>query len=46
MLSRSLNRDMVAAIEKILEKDDRVELIPTKDGVKIIRIRREQIKTE
>ena len=46
MLSRALSRDMVAAIEKILEKDDRVELIPTKDGVKIIRIRREQIKTE
>ena len=36
----------VKAIESILSKGDRVELIPTKDGVKIVRIRREPIKTE
>ena len=36
----------VKAIESILSKGDRVELIPTKDGVKIVRVRREPIKTE
>lgn len=30
-------------IEKILAKGDRVELIPVKNGVKIIRVRREEI---
>lgn len=28
----------------ILAKGDRVELIPVKDGVKVIRVRREEIK--
>lgn len=36
----------IKAIEAILAKDDRVELIPTKDGVKIVRIRREPVKTQ
>jgi len=35
----------IKAIEAILAKDDRVELIPTRDGVKVIRIKREPIKT-
>lgn len=34
------------AIEAILAKGDRVELIPTKDGVKVNRIRREPVKFE
>lgn len=34
----------VAKIEAKLAKGDRVELIPIKDGVKIIHIRREEIK--
>lgn len=38
--------DSIKSIELILSKGDRVELIPTKDGVKIVRIRREPIKTE
>lgn len=33
------------AIESILAKGDRVELIPTKDGIKVVRIRREAVKT-
>ena len=33
-----------AAIEAILAKGDRVELIPVKDGVKIIHIKREEAK--
>lgn len=32
------------AIEKALAHGDRVELIPVKDGVKVIRIRRDEIK--
>lgn len=32
------------AIEAILRKGDRVEIIPVKDGVKIIRVRREVVK--
>ena len=32
------------AIEAILSKGDRVELIPVKDGVKVIQIQRKEIK--
>ena len=32
------------AIEEILRKGDRVEIVPVKDGVKIFRIRREVVK--
>ena len=35
----------LATIEAILRKGDRVEIIPVKDGVKIIHIRREEVKT-
>ena len=38
-----LDAKTIKAIETILSKDDRVELIPTKDGVNVIRIRREKI---
>ena len=31
------------AIERTLEKGDRVELIPINDGVKVVRVKREQI---
>lgn len=34
----------IKAIESILAKDDRVELIPVKNGVKIIHIKREEVK--
>ena len=34
----------LAAIEAILRKGDRVEIIPVKDGVKIVHIRREVVK--
>ena len=32
------------AIEAILAKGDRVELIPVKDGVKVIQIQRKEVK--
>jgi hypothetical protein len=31
-------------VDKILSKGDRVELIPVKNGVKVMRVRREEIK--
>lgn len=34
----------IKAIESILAKGDRVEIIPVKDGVKVMRVRREEIK--
>ncbi len=36
--------ETIQAIEAILSKGDRVELIPVKDGVKVVRIRREPVK--
>lgn len=39
-----MDESMKAAIEKVLSKGDRVELIPVKDGVKIIHIKREEVK--
>lgn len=39
-----MDRETVALILSILAKGDRVELIPVKDGVKIIRIERKEIK--
>ena len=34
----------IKAIEAVLSKGDRVELIPVKDGVKIIHIKRKEVK--
>ena len=40
-----MTEQTIKAIEAILAKDDRVELIPQPDGqVKVIRIRREPVK--
>jgi hypothetical protein len=39
-----LNTKIIQAITSILAKGDRVEIIPTKEGVRIIRVRREEIK--
>ena len=34
----------IKAAETILSRGDRVELIPVKDGVKVVRVRREEVK--
>ncbi len=39
-----MNPETIKAIEAILSKGDRAEVIPTKDGVKVVRIRREPVK--
>ena len=36
----------VKAIEAVLAKGDRVELIPVKGGVKVIHIKRKEVKSE
>lgn len=38
--------NQIEAIEAVLRKGDRAELIPVKDGVKIIHIRREEVRAE
>lgn len=35
-----------AAIEAVLAKDQRVELIPTKDGVRVIHVKRWEVKAK
>lgn len=37
--------DIIRAIESILARGDRVELIPVKDGVRVVRVKRESVKT-
>ncbi len=39
-----LTEDNIKAIEAVLKQDFRVELIPTKDGVVIVKLKRETIK--
>ena len=41
---QSIDGAALEAIEAILRKGDRVEIIPVKDGAKIVRIRREVVK--
>lgn len=44
MAEFKLSAEAQRAIEAVLARGDRVEVIPTKDGVKIVRIRREEVK--
>ena len=39
-----MDEKQIKVIESILKKGDRIELIPMKNGVKIIHIKREEIK--
>ena len=39
-----MDEGIIKAIEAVLAKGDRVELIPVKDGVKVIQIKREEIR--
>lgn len=39
-----LSPDMIEKIKQVLEKGDRVELIPTKDGIKAVMESRKEIK--
>ena len=44
MLVMLMTDKTIKAIEAILAKGDRVELIPTRDGVKVVHIKRENVK--
>lgn len=39
-----IDQDTIKSAEFVLSKGDRVELIPVKDGVKVMRVRREEVK--
>lgn len=39
-----LKPEQIKAIEAVLARGDRVELIPVKDGIKIIHIKREEVR--
>ncbi len=41
-----MDGNIIRAAEAILAKGGRVELIPLKEGIKVVRIRRETMKTE
>jgi hypothetical protein len=41
-----MDERMIEKIRVILAKGDRVELIPVKDGVRVIRVKREVVKEE
>lgn len=41
-----MTEQTIKAIKAILTKGDRVELIPTRNGVEIIHIQRKKVKTE
>lgn len=41
---QSIDGAALAAIEAILRKGDRVEIIPVKNGIKVIHIKREEVK--
>lgn len=46
MDKKTLSPQDVAKIEAVLSKGDRAELIPVKDGVKVIHIKRKEVKSE
>jgi len=39
-----MSETVIKAIEAILARGDRVELIPTKDGVRVIGVKRREVK--
>lgn len=39
-----LDSRTIELIERLLEKENRVELIPIKDGIKVVVVKREAIK--
>lgn len=46
MESILINSSTIKAIEAVLSKGDRVEVIPVKDGVKVMSVKRMEVKTD
>lgn len=44
MPKQLLTEKQIKSAEAVLTKGDRVELIPVKDGVRVIRVKREEVK--
>lgn len=40
----TIDAQTIKAIETVLAKGQRVELIPVKDGVKVVKVKRETVK--
>lgn len=45
MQKPQIDAQTIKAIESVLSKGDRAEVVPVKDGVKVLRVRREEVKT-
>lgn len=43
MVEPRLTQEQIQAAESVLRRGDRVELIPVKDGVRVMRVRRNEI---
>lgn len=43
-MTEIIDEKMIQEIKRILKNGDRVELIPVKDGVKVMKIRRNEVK--
>lgn len=41
-----ISKELIRAIEKALESGHRVELIPVKDGIKPMLVRKNELKTD
>ncbi len=41
-----VDKKTIKAVESALARGDRVELIPVKDGVKVVKVRREEVRTK
>lgn len=44
--SKQLDQESIKKIESVLSKGDRAEVVPVKDGVKVLRVRRDEVKGE
>ena len=44
MVDIKLSWEEISKIERTVSRGDRVEIIPVRDGIKILRIRREEIQ--
>lgn len=46
MQERNLTPDDIKKIEATVSKGERAEVVPVKDGVKVLRVRREEVNRE
>lgn len=44
MQKPQLDTQSIRAIESVLSKGDRAEVVPVKDGVRVLRVKREEVK--